>query len=218
MYDEHLIVDCRFPYEFDGGHIAGAINVNTWDALESHFFDNPRNEKILIIFHCEYSAHRAPRLSLPAQVIFAYTRALHLRNRDRHLNMHRYPKLHYPEIYILQGGYSGFFTRHKERCEPQNYVAMQDERHKATCAREMRNFGKSTKLSRTQSFTYGVTSTNNAAFDVAAPDDDDSMHTEDDTFEGIESRLQPTVPQGVTRGLGNAPKPFIFLARRAVSY
>src|SRR5205814_8233133 len=113
--------------------------------------------RVVVIFHCEYSAHRAPRLFAPRNSRYLYLcRALHLRNRDRHLNMHQYPKLYYPEIYILQGGYSGFFRNYKERCEPQSYVAMQDERHKTTCAREMRNFGKNQKLIRTQSFTYGV--------------------------------------------------------------
>src|SRR5271170_1369724 len=62
LYDQHLIVDCRFPYEFEGGHIAGAVNVNTWDALESYFLDTPPEGKVVVIFHCEYSAHRAPRL------------------------------------------------------------------------------------------------------------------------------------------------------------
>jgi hypothetical protein len=155
--------------------------------------------------------------------------ALHLRNRDRHLNMHQYPKLHYPEIYILQGGYSGFFTHHKERCEPQNYVAMQDERHKATCAREMRNFGKNTKLIRTQSFTYGITattaSTNGfgmmsvAATGMMEQEEDETMNTEDDTFEGIESRL--TMASGGMMSSGHRRVPSsksIFTTRRAVSY
>jgi len=225
-------VDCRFPYEYEGGHIAGAVNVNTWDALESYFLDTPRQGKTVVIFHCEYSAHRAPRLFEPTLSKLT-NRALHLRNRDRHLNMHQYPKLHYPEIYILQGGYSGFFAHHKERCQPQNYVAMQDERHKATCAREMRNFGKNTKMIRTQSFTYGITASANATssgftvntsmMGVAATgmmeqaDEDETMNTEDDTFEGIESRIASGAGTNWgTRRLPTASKSFT--ARRAVSY
>jgi hypothetical protein len=143
--------------------------------------------------------------------------------------MHQYPKLHYPEIYILQGGYSGFFAQYKERCEPQNYVAMQDERHKATCAREMRNFGKNTKLIRTQSFTYGIPATNAttngfgmmnvAATGMMEQEEDETMNTEDDTFEGIESRL--TIPNGGMMSSGHRRVPStksIFPARRAVSY
>ncbi|KAI5815918.1 hypothetical protein BZA77DRAFT_247634 [Pyronema omphalodes] len=143
-YDEFLIVDCRFEYEYEGGHIAGAINVNTIDVLEEKFFTKPTDTKKLIIFHCEYSAHRAPRM------------ALHLRKRDRQLNMHRYPLLHYPDIYILEGGYSNFFSQHRQRCEPQNYVEMDDAAHKRTCEKEMHRFRRNTKFTRTQSFTFGA--------------------------------------------------------------
>ena len=142
-------------------------------------------------------------------------RALHLRNRDRHLNMHQYPKLYYPEIYILQGGYSGFFEHYKERCEPQSYVAMQDERHKVACAREMRNFGKNVKLGRTQSFTYGITTATITA-QGEPQDEDETMNTEDDTFEGIESRISAGTNSGVKRLPSNF-KSFL-PARRAVSY
>lgn len=143
--------------------------------------------------------------------------------------MHQYPKLHYPEIYILQGGYSGFFAHNKERCEPQNYVAMQDERHRATCAREMRNFGKNAKISRTQSFTYGISATSNSSAFVGSisagtstvnrtavdtQDEDDTMNTEDDTFDGIESRMT-----GINAGVKRVPSSrSIFPTRRAVSY
>lgn len=62
-YDEFMIVDCRFEYEFEGGHIAGATNINSIDILEEKFFAEPQGDKRqLIIFHCEYSAHRAPRM------------------------------------------------------------------------------------------------------------------------------------------------------------
>jgi M-phase inducer tyrosine phosphatase len=147
------------------------------------------------------------------------TRALHLRNRDRHLNMHQYPKLHYPEIYILQGGYSGFFAHHKGRCEPQNYVAMQDERHKDACAREMRNFGKNPKLIRTQSYTYGVSATNQASvFSMMdSQDEDETMNTEDDTFEGIENKVLTTSNANVRRMPLNTSKLFL-PGRRSVSY
>jgi hypothetical protein len=140
--------------------------------------------------------------------------------------MHQYPKLHYPEIYILQSGYSGFFAHYKERCEPQSYVAMQDERHKATCAREMRNFGKNTKLIRTQSYTYGITATGNNTMGINTgmmeqqlqqQDEDETMNTEDDTFEGIESRIAAGPNSGVRRVPTNTAKAF-FSARRTVSY
>ncbi|KAG4302370.1 hypothetical protein PCANB_001366 [Pneumocystis canis] len=124
--DEYVIVDCRFEYEYNGGHIIGAVNINTKDALDALFLNNPKTRRCLIVFHCEYSSHRAPRL------------ALYLRNRDRQLNMQR-----------------SFYEKYKERCEPQNYVEMNDSLHKSVCAREMNNFRKNTKFLRTQTYTYG---------------------------------------------------------------
>lgn len=61
-YDDFIIVDCRFEYEYEGGHIFGAVNVNSIDTLEDKFFSEPKETRQLIIFHCEYSAHRAPRM------------------------------------------------------------------------------------------------------------------------------------------------------------
>ncbi|KAF3911806.1 hypothetical protein AA313_de0207609 [Arthrobotrys entomopaga] len=149
QYDKLKIVDCRFEYEFEGGHIAGATNINTLEEVEKVLLSMGSEAKLeakktLLIFHCEYSAHRAPRI------------ANHLRARDRHLNMHRYPALHYPEIYILEGGYSGFYANHKDRCEPQNYIGMDDSRHKVLCEREMGKFRRNTKFGRAQSYTFGA--------------------------------------------------------------
>ena len=59
-YDRSVVIDCRFEYEYDGGHIEGAINVNDKDQLADQLFEGPAKEKTLLIFHCEYSAHRAP--------------------------------------------------------------------------------------------------------------------------------------------------------------
>lgn len=63
-YDDVIVVDCRFEYEYDGGHIAGAVNLNTTDSLDKEFFNENkvRTGNTLMIFHCEYSAHRAPRM------------------------------------------------------------------------------------------------------------------------------------------------------------
>ena len=59
-YDEAIVVDCRFEYEYHGGHIEGAVNMNSKEELARKLFDTPLSEKTLLIFHCEYSAHRAP--------------------------------------------------------------------------------------------------------------------------------------------------------------
>ena len=59
-YDRSIIIDCRFEYEYEGGHIEGAINVNDKERLALQLFESPAAENSLLIFHCEYSAHRAP--------------------------------------------------------------------------------------------------------------------------------------------------------------
>ena len=59
-YDRSIIIDCRFEYEYEGGHIEGAINVNDKERLAMQLFESPAAENALLIFHCEYSVHRAP--------------------------------------------------------------------------------------------------------------------------------------------------------------
>lgn len=59
-YDNKVIVDCRFEYEYNGGHIEGALNFCDKEKLAERLFQAPNNAKTLLILHCEYSAHRAP--------------------------------------------------------------------------------------------------------------------------------------------------------------
>ncbi|KKY33745.1 putative m-phase inducer phosphatase [Diaporthe ampelina] len=122
-YDNKLIIDCRFEYEYDGGHVDGAINYNDKELLASHLFNSPLEGRTLLLFHCEYSVHRAPLM------------ARHIRAQDRTVNAECYPRLNYPEVYILEGGYSGFFAEHRQRCYPQAYVEMDAAEHVRTYLR-----------------------------------------------------------------------------------
>jgi len=143
-FDRRMIIDCRFEYEFEGGHIDGAVNYNDKELLSDELFETKNPGKTLLIFHCEYSAHRAPIM------------ARHVRKLDRATNAEQYPKLTYPEVYILDGGYSNFFAQHRSRCFPQNYVEMDAKEHANTCEREMGRLRQSrTKLSRAQTFAFG---------------------------------------------------------------
>ncbi|KAJ2879799.1 m-phase inducer phosphatase [Coemansia aciculifera] len=142
LYDEKIIVDCRFPYEYEGGHIAGAANAPTMEALEKLLLDRPRTDKrVVVVLHCEYSLQRAPSM------------ASHLRRRDREVNMHRYPYLHYPEIYVLKGGYRNFFSFHKTLCEPQSYIEMNDEAHMTDCRQRMLQFNRQFKRTKSMNDT-----------------------------------------------------------------
>ena len=82
-------------------------------------------------------------------------RARFLREEDRKINAHRYPKLSYPEVYILDGGYSEFYASHRARCYPQSWVKMDDEEHQASCERGMAKVRQRTKLNRAQTFAFG---------------------------------------------------------------
>lgn len=57
----HLI-DCRYPFEFLGGHIQTAVNMTSISDLESKFFTQIKTKKTVLIFHCEYSVQRAPQM------------------------------------------------------------------------------------------------------------------------------------------------------------
>ena len=143
-YDASMVIDCRFEYEYKGGHIDGAINFNNKEELASKLFDQPGSQRTLLVFHCEYSAHRAP------------IAARYIRGEDRASNAHQYPKLTYPEIYILDGGYSTFFKEHKIRCFPQSYVEMNDKAYVTACERGLGRIKQQrAKLGRAQTFAFG---------------------------------------------------------------
>lgn len=142
-FAQRMIIDCRFEYEYEGGHIDGAVNHNNKELLADQLFQTPMDDMTLLIFHCEYSAHRAPLM------------ARHIRSQDRTINAEHYPRLTYPEIYILDGGYSGFFAEHRARCFPPEYVEMSDEKHQRTCEREMGRLKARKPFGRAQTFAFG---------------------------------------------------------------
>ncbi|KAL6247531.1 m-phase inducer phosphatase [Rhinocladiella similis] len=142
-YEKLVVVDCRFEYEYNGGHIEGAVNFNDKEQLSSQLFDVEPTKKALLIFHCEYSAHRAPLM------------AKFIRNRDRTINADCYPALTYPEVYILDGGYSTFFKDYRSRCFPQNYVEMDAKEHVLDCERGLGKVKQRSKLVRAQTFAFG---------------------------------------------------------------
>ncbi|KAM9308103.1 M-phase inducer phosphatase 1 [Gastrophryne carolinensis] len=112
-----VIVDSRYPYEYEGGHIKGAINLHMEQDMEDYFLKCPIQshsaKRVIVIFHCEFSSERGPRM------------CKFLREKDR--DLHEYPSLYYPELYVLAGGYKDFFQRFPSFCEPENYRPMLHE-------------------------------------------------------------------------------------------
>ncbi|KAF7991914.1 hypothetical protein HCN44_010715 [Aphidius gifuensis] len=116
----YQIVDCRYPYEYEAGHIKGALNLYTKKLIEQHLMKPvdkkpvikpDKNKHHILIFHCEFSWKRGPNLSC------------YLRNIDRKLN-----KEHYPA------------TRHL--CSPQGYRPINHPDHDADL-RKFRSISKS---------------------------------------------------------------------------
>lgn len=144
-FDEYIIIDCRFNYEYDGGHIRNAINITSQQGLEEKLInnvDNSTSKRQLYIFHCEFSIFRSP------------TMASHLRKCDRILNSNNYPKLTYPDIVVLEGGYKGFYVKYKSYCYPQAYVEMKDVNYQKTCELEMGKVRQAKKLPRAKSYNH----------------------------------------------------------------
>ena len=143
-FDRRIIVDCRFEYEYKGGHIEGAVNFNNKENFAGELLKSPSSSNTLLIFHCEYSAHRAPIM------------AKFVREQDRTANSLRYPQLTYPEMYILDGGYSSFFQDHRAYCFPQQYVEMAAKEHANACEQGLGRIKQQrAKLIRAQTFAFG---------------------------------------------------------------
>lgn len=124
---DYILIDARFKYEFEGGHILNAVNIN--NEADIYKLKEQEKQKILI-FYCEFSSIRGPSL------------AKKLRNIDRHKN--EYPKLDFPEIYVLEGGYRNFYENYPELCTPNCYIQMNDKRFKEECA----YYHKRTKINK----------------------------------------------------------------------
>merc|ERR1711881_223422 len=106
-----MLFDCRYPYEFEAGSISGSQNVYLESKLKELLFADKQpitssrggtpdkiaaaTEPVVLIFHCEFSSYRAPRM------------ANFVRDVDRKFN--EYPNLHYPELIILEGGFRDFY-------------------------------------------------------------------------------------------------------------
>ncbi|KAH8334122.1 hypothetical protein KR059_006895 [Drosophila kikkawai] len=129
---DYQIIDCRYPYEFLGGHIRGSRNLYTRSQIQDAFpslTQKDGEQRRIYVFHCEFSSERAPKL------------LRFLRNNDRSHHASTYPTLDYPELYLLHNGYKEFYGSHADLCEPRQYVPMLSPAHNE----EFRYFRAKTK-------------------------------------------------------------------------
>ncbi|KAH3695709.1 M-phase inducer phosphatase-like [Dreissena polymorpha] len=119
--DQLTVIDCRYPYEFEGGHIKGAVNLFTKQAIKDFIHNSVTSSEKnhVLIFHCEFSSERGPKMYR------------HLRSLDREINIDTYPKLNFPEMYLLEGGYKAFYESDRSHCFPQSYKPMLQKEHSA---------------------------------------------------------------------------------------
>ncbi|OHT04319.1 Rhodanese-like domain containing protein [Tritrichomonas foetus] len=116
LYDHLYVIDCRYLYEYDGGHIPNAIHLDSPKDLTTRFFEK-QVKRCVIIFHCEFSHNRGPQM------------AALFREHDRFLNKDSYPNIYYPDVYVLEGGYKNFYEHYPELCDG-GYTRMLDDEHK----------------------------------------------------------------------------------------
>ncbi len=152
-HPEVKVIDCRYPYEFAGGHIRGAKNLYTETMIKEEFLAGrsplqgvvSADQRQIVVFHCEFSIERGPGL------------LRFLREQDRALNGTAYPALHHPEVYILEGGYSAFYEHCRgarqagQLCEG-GYRPMLDE---AFCE-QLKFFRRETKTSKKHAPSRGL--------------------------------------------------------------
>ncbi|KAJ0398811.1 hypothetical protein ATCC90586_004733 [Pythium insidiosum] len=125
--DSFVLIDCRFGYEHEGGHLKGARSMNDPAQVEDAFLLRPlpNAHRIALVFYCEFSANRAPKM------------LRHLRNLDRWIHAERYPELFYPELYLIDGGYKNCFETLKgEMCDPAEYLPMNHPSYADQCKRD----------------------------------------------------------------------------------
>ena len=142
-FDHYVVVDCRYLYEFRGGHIKDAISIIPMERdirLNELFLNNvlPHGDRIAVVFHCEFSSKRGPAT---CRRLRALDRALHGFSDD---------KLYYPNLFVMEGGYQEFFGSFKDKCIG-GYVEMKDKRYKVELKTNKRQEREREKLRRSAS-------------------------------------------------------------------
>ncbi|EAX91346.1 Rhodanese-like domain containing protein [Trichomonas vaginalis G3] len=113
FFEQVIVVDCRYKYEYDGGHICHAINLITYEKL-LELYQKYQKVKTCFIFHCEYSTNRGPTWTS----IF--------RDIDRTRNKMIYPKLTFEHVYLIEGGYKAFYSKYESLCSG-GYTSMEQD-------------------------------------------------------------------------------------------
>lgn len=114
-----LIIDCRFPKEYEKGHIKNSINIFDFENLVSllkEVIKNSSSSELVqykIVLYCEFSQYRSPQM------------CKFLRKLDRLINLKYWPYLIFPDLFILEGGICNFKNTNQSLLFG-NYCSMDD--------------------------------------------------------------------------------------------
>ncbi|KAM3139867.1 m-phase inducer phosphatase [Paramecium bursaria] len=130
--DDIQILDCRYQFEYQGGHIQNALNLNNPLEIQEYLFQNEQTKKIIVLY-CEFSIRRSVR-------IYKY-----IRNQDRQIN--EYPLLIYPNLYVIDKGYANFYKNYNDLCDG-SYTLMTDISQESNFLKQQAENEKSWELQR----------------------------------------------------------------------
>ena len=138
LYKNRIVfIDCRYPYEYNAGHIQNASNafnlaeLNKYLPIEKGM--KPSNS--IYIFYCEYSQERAPTL------LKELMRADALSENNYYI---------YNDVYLLENGFKNAFLNNFPLCEGY-YLNSEDEMFKTEFNKHKRMFDSCLRQPRTSS-------------------------------------------------------------------
>jgi hypothetical protein len=135
LYDSIRIIDCRFPFEYNGGHICGAENLYTWEQISAALFPassrciqtHSTKRRELIVLHCEFSQQRGPSWWGRVRTHDRETRPPTETNLNQFI---------YPEMYVLKNGYKDFFEVASTLLTQHQHVSNRENEQEVQCKRQ----------------------------------------------------------------------------------
>lgn len=152
-----FVLDARHPYEYEAGHIQGAMNIWNHSSIINLLFHPDKFDDYkdcLFLVHCEFSSWRGPSLlfrikTLADQMmdrIYGSTeKSLEDKKTKNDDQTKKYVKKleeinfkdFFKHMYIIEGGYAKFFKNYSQLCTPKFYLGQRDIMLESTYARKL---------------------------------------------------------------------------------
>ena len=116
-----VLIDCRYFYEYRNGRISSSHNVVFPDDCQRGFIiardkllncANHRNSEKRDLVYVFYDDGEANAMAMHHRATQLFR---HIRNLDRLDNMHTYPNLCFPNMFVLKGGFKAFIESSRDR-------------------------------------------------------------------------------------------------------